>query len=152
MVARIVGGLMSEASILLSLIQPQNGDATGHQKVLRTLTMQAAPTVMVSEADHDLSTGDLLLDTEFTGPWQLNIIAVSFLRLQNGLLVPDSSIKDLGLYLVLDGDEFPLRELIAWNGRGAILTDPIALGISDQIRVRSSGTCVAKVKVRGVQL
>lgn len=132
-----------------TLVQSQPGDQTGKQKILRTLSMNASPTIQKAEQVQDLSQGDLRVVTEFTGPWQNTVVAISFV---DGAGAPDRSPKDFGFYLILGGDEYPLLEMQDWDGTGAALTDTIKLAPGDQLCVKAAGTCTARVQIRGEAL
>lgn len=138
---------------LLKFAQPLAEDPSGLQMGLRTLSRPVTPSILKTGDVQDLVDGDLLLTTDFEGPWQSNIIAVRFTKMENGAEVPNTDAKDFTISLILGNEEFPLVERFNFRGTGATLTDRIPLGAGDQVRVRCHGTSgKATVQLRGEKL
>lgn len=140
----------TEVQVLLSMAQALPGDATGQQRVLRTLAQLVAPSLLEDGASQDLANGDLAFTSDFGGPWTARMVALKFLVDDGaGNLIPNIGPKDFSISIVLGGEAYALVERYNSIATGFVLTDAIALGPNDQLAVHVHGSGVAKVQVRG---
>lgn len=143
---------MGAEDVFQNYSQAIPGDQTKKQLGLRTLSKPITPTVLKAGKSQDLALGDLEFETDFDGPWQVNIIGVKFMKMVDGQEVPNGDPKNVTISLVLGDEEFELVHRTNYRGVSVTLTDKMPLGSGDQVKVWVSGQGVAKTQIRGEQL
>lgn len=137
---------------LNDLTQQIGNDPQQQMYALRTLAKLVAAPILKSGQSQDLTDGELVFETDFPGPWQSNIIALTFTKI-DGVEVPNADPKDYRIAMVLGGVEFPFIEELADTHTGIVITDHIKLAAGDQIKVYAKGLSgFAKCEIRGEQL